>query len=286
MARVNRRFFSKNEELATKAYADSAFTAARTYTDNALSEAKSYAEDMRDEAMAYTDELSEAIGENFIRATDSMPEPGEEFENQMIQYVGPSNSDYTTGHIYQCFYDDYNNYYYWQDLNAGEGSTLPNPSPHNEGQIVQYTGLTDEYYTNGYFYECVYDNTIDEYVWKQIQVQPAEDLDYITNAEIDEMFGEISGGTIRLKYLDDYLLWDKASNGIGLNDTDVIFDPQYWDAEVYDEEVYYTPMTTDVLNMTFSYEGIEVSPSNVCIYGYSNGGENYHYALSWNEGDL
>ena len=235
MARVNRRFFSKNEELATKAYADSAFTAARTYTDNALVTAKSYAEDMRDEAKAYTDNLAEAIGENFIRATDTMPEPVEDLENQMIQYVGSSNSDYTTGHIYQCVYDSYNNYYYWQDISAGEGSSLPNPSPHNEGQIVQYTGPTEEGLVNGYFYECVYDNTRDEYIWKQIKVQPGEELDYITNYEIDEMFGDVSGATIRLKYFPEVFSYWTANHAIGFNTENIVFDPEYWDINVIDE---------------------------------------------------
>lgn len=260
MARVNRRFFSKNEELATKAYADSAFTAARTYTDNALVEAKGYAEDMRDEAMAYTDDLAEAIGENFIRATDTMPEPGEDCENQVVQYIGQSGGDYIPGHVYQCRYNSYNDNYYWEDLGAGEGSVLPTPSADNEGIIIQYTGLPEEGLVNGYFYECVYDETRDEYYWKQIQVQPGDALDYITNAEIDEMFAEpVEGADLTLSYGTSFM--DDVQNPIAILNNEILLDENSWQQDGDPEEygwVYYVPNSEDIMKITFSYEDLEI----------------------------
>ena len=237
MARVNRRFFSKNEELATKAYADSAFTAARTYTDTKVSEANAYAESLRDEAMAYTDDLAEEImtQANFIKYYDSMPTPEAELENQIVQYTGPSDGEYITGHTYQCVYDSNNDYYYWQDLSVGEGSVLPSPSEQNVGQIIQYTGLPEEGLVNGYFYECVYDETRDEYYWKQIQVQPGDALDYITNAEIDEMFAEpVVGADLTLGYSTTYI--EGAQNLISILNNEILFDENLWYRDGESEE--------------------------------------------------
>ena len=262
MARVNRRFFSKNEELATKAYADSAFTAARTYTDTKVSEAKTYAESLRDEAMAYTDDLAEAImtDANLIKYFDSMPEPGEDWENQIVQYTGPSDGGYVTGHTYQCVYDSNNNYYYWKDLSVGEGNILPTPSEQNVGQIIQYTGLSEEGLVNGYFYECVYDETHDEYYWKQIQVQPGDALDYITNAEIDEMFAEpVEGADLTLSYGATYM--DETQNPIAILNNEILFDENLWRQDGDPEEhgwMYYAPNSEDIMKITFSYEDLEI----------------------------
>ena len=225
MARVNRRFFSKNEELATKAYADSAFTAARTYTDTKMSEAKTYAESLRDEAMAYTDDLAEEImtQANFIKYYDSMPTPEAELENQIVQYTGPSDGEYVTGHTYQCIYDSNNDRYYWQDLSVGEGNILPTPSEQNAGQIIQYTGDSIGDFIQGYFYKSIYDNRTGNYIWQQINVQPGDMLDYITNAEIDEMFAEpVEGADLILSYNTTYM--NEAQNPIAILNNEILFD--------------------------------------------------------------
>lgn len=53
-------------------------------------------------------------------------------------------------------------------------TSLPTASVSNEGDIYQYVGVTDQYYTHGYFYECVSDGAVSPtYSWEQLDVQPA-----------------------------------------------------------------------------------------------------------------
>ena len=52
-------------------------------------------------------------------------------------------------------------------------TSLPTASISNEGDIYQYIGVTDQYYTHGYFYECVSDGAVTPtYSWEQLNVQP------------------------------------------------------------------------------------------------------------------
>ena len=53
-------------------------------------------------------------------------------------------------------------------------TSLPTAASTNEGDIYQYIGVTDQYYTHGYFYECVSDGAVTPtYSWEQLDVQPA-----------------------------------------------------------------------------------------------------------------
>ena len=74
MATVNKRYFIENKELATKEYAESAFTAARTYTDNAIA----------DIDMQY----------------ETMPVASENTLGKVIQYIGETTPLYTQGYFY------------------------------------------------------------------------------------------------------------------------------------------------------------------------------------------
>lgn len=47
---------------------------------------------------------------------------------------------------------------------------LPEPSSGNVDMIYQYTGTTDEDYTYGQFYKCVFNGS--SYIWKHINTQP------------------------------------------------------------------------------------------------------------------
>jgi len=59
-------------------------------------------------------------------------------------------------------------------------NTMPTASQDNEGQIVQYTGTTDNNYTNGYFYVCVSDGQDPAtYSWDNINVQADNELPII-----------------------------------------------------------------------------------------------------------
>lgn len=76
-------------------------------------------------------------------------------------------------------------------------TSMPLATSENVGQIVQYVGVSDANYTNGYFYKCT--TSIDEqteqttYSWERISVQPESDMsNYYTKQEIDSMIGDIT----------------------------------------------------------------------------------------------
>lgn len=65
--------------------------------------------------------------------------------------------------------------------------TLPEPTSENVGQIVQYVGDTNEYYTHGYFYQVIEQSNsgIPTYVWEQVYVQENPNLsNYVTEEEL------------------------------------------------------------------------------------------------------
>jgi hypothetical protein len=60
------------------------------------------------------------------------------------------------------------------DETEGQVKTFPVASADYEGQILQYVGVTDSTYTNGYFYKCTAQGTSPEtYAWVQTDTQPA-----------------------------------------------------------------------------------------------------------------
>ena len=64
------------------------------------------------------------------------------------------------------------------DDNIVKKSTLPAASSSNLGAIYQYTGTTDQNYTNGYFYKCVSDGANPAtYSWVAIEVQESSDAE-------------------------------------------------------------------------------------------------------------
>ena len=61
------------------------------------------------------------------------------------------------------------------DIETGGGQVIqydivPIASSENEGQIIQYIGVTDSTYINGFFYKCVENTGV--YSWVNIDVQP------------------------------------------------------------------------------------------------------------------
>lgn len=69
-------------------------------------------------------------------------------------------------------------------------STLPTASVDNLGKIVQYTGVTDSTYTNGYYYQVVSDEEeTPTYSWENIQVQESSgsSFNYISNSITSSM---------------------------------------------------------------------------------------------------
>ena len=59
---------------------------------------------------------------------------------------------------------------------AEQAVELPTASENNLGRLFQYIGITDQNYTNGYFYKCVSDGLDPAtYSWQQVDLQPAVD---------------------------------------------------------------------------------------------------------------
>lgn len=77
------------------------------------------------------------------------------------------------------------------DETEGQVKTFPVASADYEGQILQYVGVTDSTYTNGYFYKCTAQGTSPEtYAWVRTNTQPAGST-YTAGNGID-----ITGGVI------------------------------------------------------------------------------------------
>ena len=82
--------------------------------------------------------------------------------------------------------NQFTNKKYVDDAVAGAGgqtiqySTMPTASSSTVGQIVQYTGTTDNTYTNGYFYIGTTDGAVTPtYGWSNIEVIDTSSLNYI-----------------------------------------------------------------------------------------------------------
>ena len=117
-------------------------------------------------------------------------------------YIGATDSTYTKGHTYQ--YNSSTST--WVDITPTGGNvdsvnnktgvvvldakdigfqvdTMPAVTASNLGEIVQYVGATSGGYTNGYFYECVYDSATTSYKWNKIPTQDvSEKADKVTGA--------------------------------------------------------------------------------------------------------
>ncbi len=66
----------------------------------------------------------------------------------------------------------------YEDLPANtQYNTMPEPNIENINNIIQYTGDTNQNYTNGYYYKCVSDGQEPAtYSWQRVDVQPGGDL--------------------------------------------------------------------------------------------------------------
>lgn len=66
----------------------------------------------------------------------------------------------------------------YEDLPANtQYNTMPEPNIENINNIIQYTGDTDQNYTNGYYYKCISDGQDPAtYSWERVDVQPAPDM--------------------------------------------------------------------------------------------------------------
>ena len=129
----------------------------------------------------------------------TMPTANSENEGKVVQYIGVTTADYTHGCFYECISDGGDPAVYswvWLDVGGDTGGqiqydTLPTSGEDNLGLILQYTGDTNEYYNNGYFYKCVYDG--DTYSWEQIDVQGQSSGQTIQVTSLDTPSGTLLG---------------------------------------------------------------------------------------------
>lgn len=123
------------------------------------------------------------------------------------------------------------------DEKVAHCSVLPEPSEELLGQIVQYVGLSDATYTNGYFYKCVSDGAAEPtYSWENVlvQFQPTRtshlinDTDFI-NHDVNNLtyytLGVETGSTVELAinsstYVMTLILKNKAGTVISTSTID------------------------------------------------------------------
>ena len=77
-------------------------------------------------------------------------------------------------------------------------SSIPTASSDYLSKIIQYTGTTENGYTNGFFYKCVYENS--EYSWVECQVQSG-------GSGTVETLGDVVGATAKKDGTTAILLW-------------------------------------------------------------------------------
>ena len=122
--------------------------------------------------------------EDTIIQVTTLPAASATEEGNIYQYIGTTAGDLVNGYFYECVEDAGTpGTYVWVQKNTQPDAdtkiqveVLPAATSANEGQIVQYIGITSGSIVNGYFYECVEDSaTPGTYVWVQKNIQPDND---------------------------------------------------------------------------------------------------------------
>lgn len=90
----------------------------------------------------------------------TMPTASVDNVDDVVQFVGTTDSTYTNGHFYKCVSDGQDPATYsWEEVSFGGGQTIqvdtmPVAGADNLNKVVQYVGETDSTYMNGCFYRC------------------------------------------------------------------------------------------------------------------------------------
>lgn len=108
---------------------------------------------------------------------DTMPPASSTNVGQVLQYIGTTSGGYTKGYYYECINDS--GVYKWINIKVQDSedvfryAIVPSPTSSIEGKIIQYIGVTNSTYTNGYYYQCV-ESPVGSgtYIWVQKNVQP------------------------------------------------------------------------------------------------------------------
>lgn len=119
------------------------------------------------------------INEGQITQVTTLPTADVSSAGKIYQYVGTTGA-YTFGYFYACVEDTDNpGTYLWEQINVQPDNdtqiqveTIPTASSTLEDKIVQYVGVTDSTYTNGFFYKCIEDSeNPGTYIWEAVSVQ-------------------------------------------------------------------------------------------------------------------
>lgn len=142
-------------------------------------------------------ELSDGIYSRTVQI-EQLPEPTEDNEGIIYQYIGDTTGLLLTGHFYRNYKltdpDTGVVSYNWKEIDvqsvhvanypdnaievyiddglyvkATQIETMPEATEYYANKIYQFMGDTDDTYTNGYFYKCVEGEN--GYEWTEIQVQ-------------------------------------------------------------------------------------------------------------------
>ena len=112
-----------------------------------------------------------------------MPTAAAKYVGKIYQFVGTTTQDYKKGYFYECI--NSSGTYAWQAVRvqSGGGQTiqydsLPTAEASLVGALLQYVGTTNENYTRGHFYECVAGETAGTFVWKEIEVDNIQTIQY------------------------------------------------------------------------------------------------------------
>lgn len=120
-----------------------------------------------------------------IVEVETMPTPGEESEGTIIQYKGATDANFVHWYFYECVGDGqdpetFSRVNIQVQDNPAQAEVMPTPSAENVGQIIQYAGDTNNYYTHAHFYEVIEDpDNPGQYIYKEVEVQdsPAQSED-------------------------------------------------------------------------------------------------------------
>ncbi len=109
---------------------------------------------------------------------DVMPVASVDWKDAVLQYVGSSNDTYIKGEFYECVEtvtvvegsNESTYSYAWEPFKSIiQVPIMPAASEKWYGRIVQFVGTAS--YTNGYFYKCVLNNGIYEWIeWSVMRV--------------------------------------------------------------------------------------------------------------------
>ena len=137
---------------------------------------------------------------------DVMPTAGEDWKDVVLLYTGVSNDIYIKGEFYECVETiDGNNEstYSWEPFKSIiQVPVMPAASEKWYGRIVQFVGNSP--YTNGYFYKCILNNELYEWVeWSVMRITGDT-----------PMLVDVSGASVEREFRVVTIRWTDPENSV------------------------------------------------------------------------